>query len=127
MEYLADTFSLLLQYFIIMLSMHAYIIITMHYYFVGHTFLNYYFNTLLLCWAGTFTFVTEDNNQLKFTTPYHFENIVRSAGSVTLPSRARRLAQEVVTLSTSLPLSASSSVFVRCDEEHLDVMKVASL
>lgn len=38
--------------------------------------------------------------------------------------RARRLAQEAAALSNSLPLSASSSVFVRCDEERLDIMKV---
>ena len=38
--------------------------------------------------------------------------------------RSLRLAQEVTSLSTSLPLSPSSSVFVRCDEERLDVMKV---
>ena len=42
-------------------------------------------------------------------------------------ARARRLAQEVATLATSLPLSPSSSVFVRCDEERLDVMKVGGL
>ena len=39
-------------------------------------------------------------------------------------SRTRRLAQEMATLSNSLPLSLSSSVFVRCDEERLDVMQV---
>lgn len=38
--------------------------------------------------------------------------------------RTRRLAQEIVTLSNSLPLSLSSSVFVRACEERLDVMKV---
>lgn len=38
--------------------------------------------------------------------------------------RLRRLAQEVVALNSSLPLSASSSVFVRASEERLDVMKV---
>lgn len=48
-------------------------------------------------------------------------------GSGTLGRRTRRLAQELVTLSGSLPLSASSSVFVRAAEERLDVMKVISL
>lgn len=38
--------------------------------------------------------------------------------------RTRRLAQEIVTLNNSLPLSSSSSVFVRACEERLDVMKV---
>jgi len=41
-------------------------------------------------------------------------------------TKARRLAQEIATLSTSLPLSPSSSVFVQCDEERLDVMKVCT-
>jgi len=60
---------------------------------------------------------------------YHFASSVRSAatsgggGMV----RARRLAQEVSSLATSLPLSYSSSVFVRCDKERLDVMKVVDL
>ncbi len=49
---------------------------------------------------------------------------MKAAGEITNAARARRLAQEAVTLSTSLPLSASSSVFVRCDEERLDIMKV---
>ncbi len=49
---------------------------------------------------------------------------MKAAGEVNNAARARRLAQEAVTLSTSLPLSYSSSVFVRCDEERLDVMKV---
>ncbi len=39
-------------------------------------------------------------------------------------NRSKRIAQELVTLSTSLPLSSSSSVFVRCDEDRIDVMKV---
>ncbi|KAA3676269.1 uncharacterized protein DEA37_0008935 [Paragonimus westermani] len=38
-------------------------------------------------------------------------------------SRARRLAQEIVTLSTSLPLSEQSSVFVRTDENHVCMLK----
>ncbi|CAH8824751.1 unnamed protein product [Trichobilharzia szidati] len=35
----------------------------------------------------------------------------------------QRLAQEVVTLSTSLPLSENASVFMRCDENHLCLIK----
>ncbi|CAL8078760.1 unnamed protein product [Calicophoron daubneyi] len=38
-------------------------------------------------------------------------------------NRARRLAQEIVTLSTSLPLSEQSSVFVRADENQMCMMK----
>ena len=68
--------------------------------------------------------VSDENNIVKFVVPHHYETNVKAAGDVSNAARARRLAQEAVTLSTSLPLSASSSVFVRCDEERLDVMKV---
>ena len=68
--------------------------------------------------------VSEVDGVLHFTLPHRYESIVKAAGEVNNASRARRLAQEAVTLSTSLPLSASSSVFVRCDEDRLDVMKV---
>ena len=68
--------------------------------------------------------VEEDSGVIKFTVPHHYESQVKAVGEVNNAARARRLAQEAVTLSTSLPLSASSSVFVRCDEERLDVMKV---
>ncbi|CAD5121553.1 DgyrCDS10052 [Dimorphilus gyrociliatus] len=71
--------------------------------------------------------VTERTGPPKFVVSHHYANSVKVAGEPTgqnAASRARRLAQEAVTLSTSLPLSASSSVFVRCDEERLDVMKV---
>ena len=63
---------------------------------------------------------------IRFEVPFHFHSRVQSATSSTQnAARSRRLAQEVATLSTSLPLSPSSSVFVRCDEERLDVMKVS--
>jgi len=77
---------------------------------------------------GTHKIVLEkEDGKLDFDPGgYHFASSVRSAatsgggGMV----RARRLAQEVSSLATSLPLSYSSSVFVRCDKERLDVMKV---
>ncbi|KAF6778656.1 hypothetical protein AHF37_02182 [Paragonimus kellicotti] len=59
-------------------------------------------------------------------------SLTGSAGTQSLPmaeqdprtfSRARRLAQEIVTLSTSLPLSEQSSVFVRTDENHVCMLK----
>lgn len=69
--------------------------------------------------------VTEDSKgKIQFAVPHHYASNAKSVGNVTNAARARRLAQEAVTLSTSLPLSASSSVFVRCDEDRLDVMKV---
>ena len=60
----------------------------------------------------------------RFTVAYHFESAVRSAGERSHPNRMKRLAQEAATLTTSLPLSSSSSVFVRCDTDRLDMMKV---
>ncbi|EDO28085.1 predicted protein, partial [Nematostella vectensis] len=71
--------------------------------------------------------VPEDGSKLEFVVGYHFASALRSAvssGDPGSPARARRLAQEISSLSTSLPLSSSSSVFVRCDEDRLDVMKV---
>ncbi len=47
-----------------------------------------------------------------------------STSQTSAGKRTRRLAQEIVTLSTSLPLSLSSSVFLRNADERLDVMKV---
>jgi len=66
----------------------------------------------------------ESNNQVKFLCPHHYECVMKAAGDVQNAARARRLAQEAVTLSTSLPLSYNSSVFVRCDHQRLDLMKV---
>lgn len=78
--------------------------------------------------SGTHKIVVEKDGKLEFDSGgYHFASSVRSAGNGTGSGgmvRARRLAQEVSSLATSLPLSCSSSVFVRCDKERLDVMKV---
>ncbi|XP_062862910.1 baculoviral IAP repeat-containing protein 6 isoform X2 [Trichomycterus rosablanca] len=73
----------------------------------------------------TFEMVCEDEDgKLVFKMNYHYLSQVKNASDANSAARARRLAQEAVTLSTSLPLSSSSSVFVRCDEERLDIMKV---
>ncbi|XP_030643061.1 baculoviral IAP repeat-containing protein 6 [Chanos chanos] len=73
----------------------------------------------------TFEMVSEDeDSKLVFKVNYHYMSQVKNASDANSAARARRLAQEAVTLSTSLPLSSSSSVFVRCDEERLDIMKV---
>ncbi|CAG2055043.1 unnamed protein product [Timema podura] len=66
----------------------------------------------------------EASGGYQFVVSYHFESNMRAAGERCHPSRVKRLAQETVTLSTSLPLSYSSSVFVRCDTDRLDIMKV---
>uniref|UniRef100_A0AAQ5Y9L2 Dual E2 ubiquitin-conjugating enzyme/E3 ubiquitin-protein ligase BIRC6 n=1 Tax=Amphiprion ocellaris TaxID=80972 RepID=A0AAQ5Y9L2_AMPOC len=73
----------------------------------------------------TFEMVSEDEDgKLMFKVNYHYMSQVKNASDTNSAARSRRLAQEAVTLSTSLPLSSSSSVFVRCDEERLDIMKV---
>ncbi|XP_032684948.1 baculoviral IAP repeat-containing protein 6 isoform X6 [Odontomachus brunneus] len=74
----------------------------------------------------TYEMITEnpDGGGYKFAVSYHFESNMRAAGERSHPTRVKRLAQEAVTLSTALPLSYSSSVFVRCDADRLDVMKV---
>ncbi|CAH0552135.1 unnamed protein product [Brassicogethes aeneus] len=60
----------------------------------------------------------------KFVVSHHFESNARLTGEQSHPTRVKRIAQEAVTLSNSLPLSFSSSVFVRYDTSRLDVMKV---
>lgn len=73
----------------------------------------------------TFEMVSEDEDgKVMFKVNYHYMSQVKNASDTNSAARSRRLAQEAVTLSTSLPLSSSSSVFVRCDEERLDIMKV---
>lgn len=70
--------------------------------------------------------ITEDDDgKINLVIAHHYASNVKSAGNVVNASRARRLAQEAVTLSNSLPLSYSSTVLVRCDEDRLDVMKVS--
>lgn len=70
----------------------------------------------------------DEEGKAVFKIPFKYSHQVETSATGTHnPIRARRLAQEVSSLSTSLPLSSSSSVFVRCDEERLDVMKVHSL
>ena len=76
--------------------------------------------------TDTFQFLEEDEGDTPtFLIPFHYESRLQSStASVYGAARGRRLAQEVSSLATSLPLSSSSSVFVRCDEDRLDVMKV---
>lgn len=77
--------------------------------------------------SDTYEIISEnvDGGGYRFTVVHHFESQVRAAGDRSHPARVKRLAQETVTLSTSLPLSYSSSVFVRCDTDRLDIMKVS--
>ncbi|XP_034941309.1 baculoviral IAP repeat-containing protein 6 isoform X2 [Chelonus insularis] len=74
----------------------------------------------------TYEMISEnpDGGGYRFAVSYHFESNMKAAGDRSHPTRVKRLAQEAVTLSTALPLSYSSSVFVRCDSDRLDIMKV---
>jgi hypothetical protein len=80
---------------------------------------------MFFSFPDTYEMITEcSEGGYQFVVSYHFESNMRAAGERSHPSRVKRLAQETVTLSTSLPLSYSSSVFVRCDTDRLDIMKV---
>lgn len=80
---------------------------------------------LLFPLSGTFEMIEElPEGGYKFVVSHHFESNARSAGEQSHPLRVKRLAQEVSTLSSSLPLSYSSTVFVRSDTDRLDIMKV---
>ena len=70
-----------------------------------------------------FAFYEMIGEGLKFKVAHGFEKEILNNKSST-PARLKRLAQENVTLSTALPLSYGSSIFVRCDTNRLDVMKV---
>jgi len=54
---------------------------------------------------------------------HHYHNNITKGGVVS-KEKVLRLAQEQGSISTSLPLNFSSSVFVRIDEQHMDIMKV---
>lgn len=87
-------------------------------------FSNFDFLIEKFLFTDTFEMIVESENGYRFTISHHFETNVRMSGDHGHPARVKRLAQETVTLSTSLPLSYSSSVFVRCDNDRLDIMKV---
>jgi baculoviral IAP repeat-containing protein 6 len=66
----------------------------------------------------------EENGRVSCSIPYHYTSKLESSNvPVGGGARVMRITQELTTLANSLPLSASSSVFIRTDEERLDVMK----
>ena len=73
----------------------------------------------------SYEMITEDieSGRVRFVVSHAFEKMINNTNSVG-SRRIKRLAQEAVTLSSSLPLSYSSSVFLRTDTSRLDVMKV---
>lgn len=73
---------------------------------------------------ATFDMITETEELIEFNVEYHYCDLVLNINPVTTPARMKRLAQEVVSLRSSLPLSYESAILVRCDTDRLDVMKV---
>ncbi|KAK7586069.1 hypothetical protein V9T40_003945 [Parthenolecanium corni] len=72
----------------------------------------------------TYDMIAEDDVLgVKFNVSYHFERNLKEDVGKNRPCLMKRLGQEAVALSTSLPLSYKSSVFVRCDTDRLVVMK----
>lgn len=70
--------------------------------------------------------ITENDDgsgSIQFNVDYRYAKQITSS-MVTTPARMKRLAQESASLATSLPLSYESAIFVRCDTDRLDVMKV---
>lgn len=98
------------------------------YYYISHSSINHPILYLLSSIKDTYAMTEEEldeEGKAVFKIPFKYSHQIETSATATHnPTRARRLAQEVSSLSTSLPLSSSSSVFVRCDEERLDVMKV---
>lgn len=64
-----------------------------------------------------------EEDPLKVNVPYSF-TMSLSKSMVTIPSRMKRLAREMSNLATSLPISKESAIFVRHDENRIDVLKV---
>ncbi|ENN81405.1 hypothetical protein YQE_02221, partial [Dendroctonus ponderosae] len=54
----------------------------------------------------------QEDGTVNFTVTHHFQPMALATPEQSHPARVKRIAQETVTLSTSLPLSYSSSVFV---------------
>lgn len=78
---------------------------------------------MLLIVLDSVLFFEADGKTNRF--PFYYTNQLDSIGSASnLAKRTRRLAQELVTLQTALPLTLGSSVFIRASEERLDAMKV---
>jgi ubiquitin-protein ligase len=71
----------------------------------------------------SFEMIEKVDDSFRFTVSYHFESAIRTDGTLSPADRIKRLAQELATLKNSLPLSFSSSVFVRYDSSRMDVLK----
>ena len=65
----------------------------------------------------------EDDNKITFNIPYHFCDLAQ-AQMVTIPGRIKRLAIEIGSLASALPICRESAIFIRHDASRIDVMKV---
>ncbi|XP_065205683.1 baculoviral IAP repeat-containing protein 6-like [Planococcus citri] len=70
---------------------------------------------------GFYDMISESSD--RFNVAYHYERISRADEKKNTPARVRHLALETTSLRTTLPLSYSSSIFVRRDTNRLDMMK----
>ena len=73
--------------------------------------------------ADSIEMIQNDSNEFSFTIDYHYESIARTNGTQGSATRIKRLAQEHASLPNSLPLSFSSSIFVRSDTSRMDMVK----
>ncbi len=67
--------------------------------------------------------LTLSSLQLTYLESVSFRHRLDAPAASQSSEKMLRLAQEIGALVTSLPLSTGSSVFVRCHEERMDVMK----
>ena len=71
------------------------------------------FHVYILFFSVSYRMIKESGKNLTFNVAFHFLSEARLASDSLNTKRAKRLAQESVTLSSSLPLDYSSSVFLR--------------
>jgi len=75
------------------------------------------------CHSGVFDMVVSGQYGPQFSVAHTFAAKLLASNDSNA-ARVKRLAQESVTLSRALPLSFGSSIYIRCDTNRLDVMKV---
>lgn len=80
-----------------------------------------YEDTLRTLQFTSIPFYKADGKTLEIS--YHYQSEL-SKGNFVNATRTKRLAQEVVSITNSLPMSYTSAVFVRAADERLDMLKV---
>eukprot|EP01098_Paradermamoeba_levis_P011131 TRINITY_DN4731_c0_g6_i1.p2 TRINITY_DN4731_c0_g6~~TRINITY_DN4731_c0_g6_i1.p2 ORF type:complete len:502 (-),score=186.41 TRINITY_DN4731_c0_g6_i1:116-1621(-) len=84
----------------------------------GETPEEIYHDTLL-----PFQFAERSMKDTKGEYVHHYKSRINSDGETGMDTKMRRLTQELGPLSTGLPLYLTSSVFLRVDEERIDIMQ----